>query len=300
MNRLRMLCGRALAAIVTLVVTLTFVMTPALAQDATPASSAIDALPQVLVKATDYQLDLPMQITAGRIAVTLENDGAEPHHAAFLRLNDGVTLDDVQAAVAKNPLAVFPLATAAGGPGTVVPGGRQRVVLDLTPGQYVVVCFISSPDGVSHATKGMVHPLAVVAGDAGSAPDPVADATVTLKDFAFDLPSPVSAGRHLWEVVNDGPEVHELVVLKLTAPLSPDQLLAVLAGLAAPSAGSAPAGPPPVAPAGGLSPIASGGKAWLELDLTPGNYVAVCFVPDPTTGKPHLALGMVMPFTVTA
>ena len=32
--------------------------------------------------------------------------------------------------------------------------------------------------------------------------------------------------------------------------------------------------------------------------LQPGNYVAVCFVPDAKTGKPHYMLGMISSFTV--
>ncbi len=31
-----------------------------------------------------------------------------------------------------------------------------------------------------------------------------------------------------------------------------------------------------------------------------GTYVAVCFIPDPATGKPHAALGMLREFTVGA
>jgi hypothetical protein len=37
---------------------------------------------------------------------------------------------------------------------------------------------------------------------------------------------------------------------------------------------------------------------WLLLDLEAGDYFAICYVPDPTTGAPHFALGMMMPFTV--
>jgi hypothetical protein len=36
----------------------------------------------------------------------------------------------------------------------------------------------------------------------------------------------------------------------------------------------------------------------VKLNPTPGNYMALCFVPDPTTGKPHFALGMITSFSV--
>ena len=34
------------------------------------------------------------------------------------------------------------------------------------------------------------------------------------------------------------------------------------------------------------------------LDLAPGTYIAVCFVPDEETGVPHALMGMVQVFTV--
>jgi hypothetical protein len=35
-----------------------------------------------------------------------------------------------------------------------------------------------------------------------------------------------------------------------------------------------------------------------KLDLTVGDYLAICFIPELATGAPHYALGMIMPFTV--
>ncbi len=57
-------------------------------------------------------------------------------------------------------------------------------------------------------------------------------------------------------------------------------------------------GPPPGEEAGGALPMAPGMRAWTTVDLKPGNYVAVCFVPDPADGKSHLEHGMLMPLTV--
>ena len=34
------------------------------------------------------------------------------------------------------------------------------------------------------------------------------------------------------------------------------------------------------------------------LELEAGNYFAICFIPDPASGAPHFAIGMLMPFTV--
>ena len=61
-----------------------------------------------------------------------------------------------------------------------------------------------------------------------------------------------------------------------------------------------PGAPFPFLFVGGMSPIAPGSTEWLRLSLNPGRYVTFCFVIDPATGKPHVMLGMIYPFTVQA
>ena len=58
------------------------------------------------------------------------------------------------------------------------------------------------------------------------------------------------------------------------------------------------AGPPPFELAGAMQALAAEMRGWAVLDLEPGNYPAICAVPDPASGQPHAALGMVASFTV--
>jgi hypothetical protein len=57
-------------------------------------------------------------------------------------------------------------------------------------------------------------------------------------------------------------------------------------------------GPPPGMPLGGVSPIAKGRSNTFTLDLTPGTYGMICFVPDAKDGKPHSVHGMTTQFEV--
>ncbi len=59
-----------------------------------------------------------------------------------------------------------------------------------------------------------------------------------------------------------------------------------------------PEGELPVEEVGGAQGMANGYSAFVNLDLTPGQYIALCFIPDPETGQPHVALGMLSSFTV--
>jgi hypothetical protein len=247
-------------------------------------------IPEITIKAADYSFDAPDQIEAGLVKVNLVNNGQEPHHAQLVRLNDGVTQDQFQSALQEGEAAAFPLIAFVGGPGLVDPGLQSQVTLDLTPGQYVLLCFIPSHDGMPHLAKGMVRPIEVVAAtDQGETSEIKADATVKLLDFSFILPTEIKAGPQVWEVINEGPQPHELMLLKLAEGKSMDDVQAFI---------QAPHGAPPFSQIGGFQAINPGKSGWLNLDLTPGEYVALCHVPDPASGHAHTELGMVMPFSV--
>jgi hypothetical protein len=284
------------------------------AQDASTTDPAAElglTYPELQLVATDHAFEVVGQATAGHTLITLVNDGAEPHHAQLMLLNEGQTFETVQAALSQSPDAIFGLGQFVGGPSSADPGGRSQVILDLAAGQYLALCFIAGDDGVPHLAKGMVQVFAVAAATGEAAEAPQAAVTVTMRDMAFDLPTQVAAGPQIWEIVNDGPQPHEIALLKLAPGLTPEQALAIFAGPPASpeaehdtatheaGAGTAPAvAGPPFTSAGGMQGMAAGLRGWAVLDLEPGNYLAVCFIPDPATGQPHVALGMVGSFTV--
>jgi hypothetical protein len=210
-----------------------------------------------------------------------------------MQLAEGQTFEALRAALRPNSEAIFGFGRFVGGPSAVAPGGQTQVILDLVPGQYLALCFIESADGVRHLAEGMVQPFAV----AGSA-TPTANSelrtsgTVVMADFAFVLPAQIKAGPQLWEIRNEGPQAHEIALVKLGPGVTREQALDMLAG---PPAAE---GPPPLLPVGGTTALAAGLRGWAVLDLPPGDYLALCFVPDEGSGTPHVALGMAQAFTV--
>jgi hypothetical protein len=130
-----------------------------------------------------------------------------------------------------------------------------------------------------------------VSGSTGAAPAPKGTQTITARDFNFTIPKKVK-GTQTLGFTNKGTQSHELSLLKLNAGVSIDDVKNAFLSEAPPS------GPPPFSEAGGVGAIAPGTTAYLNAHLAKGNYVAVCFVPDPATGKPHVELGMLAPFTV--
>ena len=248
-------------------------------------------IPEITIKAADYSFDAPAQIEARLVKIKLVNDGQEPHHVQIVRLNDGVTPEQLQTALQEDPTAALSLAVAVGGPGVIDPGLTSQVTLDLSPGQYVLLCFVPSHDGLPHLAKGMVRPLEVVARDGydhATAPQPVADMTVKLRDFEFPLPSRIKVGPQVWQIFNEGSQLHEIMLIKLAEGKTLENVQAFM---------QSPHGAPPFANVGGFQAIHPGETGWLHLDLTPGEYVALCYVPD-EHGKSHIEHGMVLPFTV--
>lgn len=254
------------------------------------AAEAAQPAATVTIKAHDYAFEAPAQIEAGLVSITLVNEGQEPHHVQLARLNDGVTLAQLQAALQQGPAAAFPLVTWAGGPGALPPGQWQQVTVELTPGQYVLLCFIPSPDGLPHTAKGMVGALEVVGSAANAVGQPPqADVTVNMRDFIFVLPSEVEAGPQVWQINNQGVQPHELSLIRLAEGKTMKDVATWM---------QTPHGAPPFENAGGLVGIDPGESGWLHLDLQPGNYVALCHIPEPLSGQPHTELGMVRPFSV--
>jgi len=258
------------------------------ATPATPASAPA-APPLVHVKAADFKFDMPASVPAGPVNFHLMNEGTQLHHAIVVRLEDGKTLKDLAEAMkTEGPPPSW--LKFVGGPNGIAPGGTASSTLLLTPGQYAVVCFIPGADGIPHMAKGMVQGFQV-AGPASEAALPAATDTMHLKDYGFQSNRPISAGSHSILVVNDGPQVHEAVLLKLVPGKSVKDF-----GEWATTGGMK--GQPPAMPIGGAGLMQPGTSSLISVDLTPGDYGYICFVPDAKDGKPHLAHGMMSQFTV--
>lgn len=239
--------------------------------------------------ATEYSFSAPDTLPAGAVTIRLTNLGQEVHHGQLLRLNDGVSFEQFAAALQADGEAALRFTTSMGGPGSIDPHGASEVTLDLTPGNYVLACFVSDANGVPHVARGMLKHLLVSPIDVPATTLPDAQDTFTMQDFSFDMPSSLPGGHATYQVVNHGQQPHELNVLKLAPGTTEADVLAW---------DSAPSGPPPFTFVGGINGLSSGAAGYVALDLEPGTYVAICHIPDPSSGVAHLHLGMIKQFAV--
>jgi hypothetical protein len=136
--------------------------------------------------------------------------------------------------------------------------------------------------------------LAAGACATADAPPPDAPApnvvTVRANDYAFDAPAEVPSGMTTFRLINDGPGIHHLIIVRIDSGKTFDDLLAAFSEH----------GPPPAwaVMVGGPNAPEPMTESNATLDLQPGNYGLICMV-DVPGGVPHIAHGMSKPFTVT-
>lgn len=261
--------------------------------DAAPsAAPAVVAPKEVTLTAKEFSFDAPDTISAGLVSLKLVNQGQQMHHVQLARLSDGKTYADLMEGLKtmKPGSPPPPWMHDVAGPNSPVPGGGESVALvPLEAGTYAILCFIPGPDGVPHVMKGMSRALTVIPSTSAAAEAPTADITATMSDYAWDVTPAISAGKHMIKITNTAAQSHEMFVAQLAPGKTAQDLLKWVGKMD---------GPPPAKPMGGISGMATGGVAYLPVNLEKGEYALFCFLPDAKDGKPHAAHGMVKPFTV--
>jgi uncharacterized cupredoxin-like copper-binding protein len=264
------------------------------AQAGTAGASGFDpATHTATVHAKDFAFEAPDSITGGWTTFHLVNDGPNLHHIQLVRLDSGKTIQDLEAAM-KNPGPPPRWAVFVGGPNAPSPGSSSDASLNLQPGNYAMLCMVDIPGHVPHAAKGMVRPLTVTAETGTPAAEPGADITISESDYKFDIPASIAAGNHTFKVVNSGPQPHEIELVRL----APGKTMKDFGEFIEKAYADKVDGPPPGDGIGGVSAIMPGATEYFTANMTPGNYVMLCFLPDAKDGKPHLDHGMVKEFTV--
>jgi len=258
---------------------------------ATGAASPVPAFkPRIVtVRASEFAFSAPKSVPAGTITFHMVNDGKQLHHVSIVKLLHGKTPADYMAAL-KNPGPPPAWSVEVGGPNAAVPGGTSDATLTLEPGSYALVCYVPSPGELApHLMKGMIAPLTVTPSSVASM-EPTPDVTMHLSDYKFTMSKPLTAGRHWVRVTNDAVQPHEVLFVKMAPGMT--------AAKVAQWVEDGQKGPPPAMPIGGASPMAKGRSTTLSLDLTPGTYGLICFLPDAKDGKPHSVHGMTTQFEV--
>ena len=258
-----------------------------------PVHSSPSALQTITITAIDYSYDMPTSfaLRAGLVDLQLVNNGTQPHQAQFARLNAGITSTQVVDELINKwqEKQAFSLLTFIGGSDTVSPGDGQETILDLSAGNYALLCLVTGSDGLPHIDKGMIHFLTVSPAQE-TQPSPQASGEIVMQDHSYTLPPELTqAVTSTLKVVNQGTKPHELNIVRLVNGKGTQDIQTFFRN---------PSGPPPFEEYGGMATLAPGTSGWLIVHLEPGNYTVFSAVPDPTTGVFQLTQGLLTAFTV--
>ena len=233
-------------------------------------------------------------LTAGLVDVRLHNAGSTDHQVQFVRLHDGITaaqyIGDLVSTQGGSALAE---GDATAGSNAITPGGFQETWVNLSAGNYVALCFLDGLGKGPHFAHGMWSGFTVTGQGNSAHPPGYVRSTISAYSFGFHMPAVID-GHGIYRFTNtDGSDTHELTLIKLAEGATADYAKNWIEGKVQ--------GPPPFGnSAGGSGALAPGGESWVRMNLEPGDYIAVCFVPDDDNPNhpPHAALGMVQGFHV--
>ncbi|HET9607152.1 MAG TPA: hypothetical protein VFO87_08870 [Nitrospira sp.] len=263
---------------------------PAWAEDPGRAAVRRSGETTVVFVAHDYGFSGPERISGGLTTVRIVNEGRDLHHIQFLKLLQGKSAADFRAAIAADPSRLPKWVQYAGGPNAHLPGSQASATVNLTEGDYVLMCWIPDKNGVPHVALGMQKALFVRGGKPTKVARAKASITITQIDYQFILSKRIEAGVHTIEVLNHGTQPHELVVVKLAPGATVQDAIASFE----PGASRSPQGEL----VGGITGIERGERVHFTGEFATGRYGLICFVPDAATGRPHFLHGMTTEFTV--
>lgn len=257
------------------------------------------------VTAIDYAFKAPKVIPSGWTTIKFKNDGKHNHFLFMSILPDNKTMDDYINEVGipidkvwkllkdgeiSKPQAGKKLGevlpewygslTLMGGPGIIKPGGSLEYTANLKPGNYVLECYMKTPEGEFHALEGMTRELTVTEEERQGTP-PKADITLTLTNYDIVLDGDLTPGKKTIAVnFKEHPEVgfgHDIHLARLNSDTDIDSVAHWIDFLNVDGL----VDPAPATFLGGTHEGPVGSTAYFEVDLTPGRYLLISELTNP-------------------
>ena len=139
----------------------------ATAAPATPPTASMS------IRLMDYSFAFDAPPAAGQHTIRVHNIGGQGHDLVMLKLGPGKTLEDIRLSLnperarrpdqRNQPAAPLESLISPGGGGiaAIRPGMEVFFTTTLTPGEYVLVCMATAPDGLSHIEHGMIQQIRI-------------------------------------------------------------------------------------------------------------------------------------------
>lgn len=263
-------------------------------------------LPEIELIQTEQGYQAPSSVAAGRYLISLNSARGMAAYLDVVQMPTGLVSEEagrqlLSAARDDTPVDGW---TYAGGT-YAVDGDTAWIALDLTPGDWTWG-LTSQPtkDGAEEIPHlmplnvGAATPVATPVAGGVRAIQPAVD--VAMADMVFQGlgGATIPAGPAVWRFHNVGRQPHHMVLTRTPRLITPDDVKQLVSSFMS----ATPTPPPPwwteIVWVGYTALLSPGHEVFTEFTLTPGTYLALCFIVDPTSHMPHLAEGMAQSFTV--
>jgi hypothetical protein len=244
----------------------------------------------------DYTISVPSEIKGGAVELALDNSGGQaPHSAQLIQLGEGHTFEEASSIINSNrPVPIPDWIRGYGGVGAVDPGRTGTATVQLDEGHYAI------QDDAENGAKEPPYAEFDVK-EANDADLPETDATVVAATTGQNDPEyewqvdGLKAGANTLTFESQGDEaLHHIVALPIKGNATIDQVGQEL--------NSQTSGPPKTVDITtniGTAVIDGGKSEVTTLNLQPGRYAFVCFLPDrDEPNKPHVRTGLLKEVTV--
>jgi hypothetical protein len=248
---------------------------------------------------TDYSISIPSEIEGGAVELTLDNSGnQEPHAAQLIQLGEGHTYAQAQAIIeSEKPQEVPDWIHGYGGIGTTQPGQTGTATVFLDEGHYVL-----QDNAENDRNEPVVKEFDVEGTNDADLPDEggsITAATTGSDDPAHEYEwktADLKAGENTITWDSQGEEaLHLLAAFPIKDGATIDD---VKKEFASDFGGGQPRTIDPEN-AVDLAVLDGGKKEVTTVNLQPGRYAFVCFLPDrDEPDKPHTQTGLFSEVTV--
>lgn len=277
----------------------------------TTASVGVVEVTTAEVAPDDFAFIAPARLASGWTTFRLTNTGEQPHFMILWKLPEGVkfadyaefgrmfqeeydhyfggeaTQDEMIGSIVSGLPEWFGGLRGMGGVALTSPGLTAETTVRLEPGDYVMECYVVTPEGKFHGSLGMLRPLIVTEETTGLEP-PEADVRVTLSNYTMEIEGELSAGEHVIAVHAtedaEGIILHDVNLARLSADASLEEVGSWMSWIDALRA------PAPAEFLGGADHLTGGSTSYFRVSLEPGRYAFV--------SEGFATQGMVHEFTV--
>ncbi len=203
------------------------------------------------------------------------NEVAPPFGVVWDSLKNG--MDKAQAGALLGSLLPewYANAKTMGGAGIIAPGKSEETTLRLTPGNYVMECYVKTEDGRFHSELGMIKPIFVTDENSGMKEPTDANYDITLSNNNIETEGNMSQGTNTVAVhFKEHPQYglgNDIHVVRLLENTNLDSVInwmdwMNINGLRTPS---------PAVFYGGTQEMPVGSTTYFTVDLDPGRYAFI-------------------------